>query len=71
MNEFEYVCHSREFPKVTAAEIATAMGSGIQTAASNLVQMKSRQIFLPLLDVLLGRCSYIMKRLFGMFVLVL
>jgi hypothetical protein len=53
---------------VSPAEIATAMGSGIETAASNLVQMKSRQIFLPLLEVVLGRCSYIMKRLFGKFI---
>ena len=70
LNEFEFVAHSREFPYTTASEIASALGaskSGYnapETAAANLVQMKAKHVFLPLIDIVLQRCSFIMKRLF-------
>lgn len=71
LNEFEYVAHSREFPVTSLSEIASALGaskSGYcapEAAAANLVQMKAKQIFLPLIDIVLQRCTYIMKRLFN------
>lgn len=98
LNEFEYMAHSREFPKTTPSEIASALGTSksgfdmpvFETAvkrnnivfpfansenglskAANLVQVKAKQVFLPLIDILLKRCSYIMKRLFGIGVEVL
>eukprot|EP00027_Filamoeba_sp_ATCC50430_P017323 CAMPEP_0168573610 /NCGR_PEP_ID=MMETSP0413-20121227/18631_1 /TAXON_ID=136452 /ORGANISM="Filamoeba nolandi, Strain NC-AS-23-1" /LENGTH=604 /DNA_ID=CAMNT_0008606881 /DNA_START=1 /DNA_END=1816 /DNA_ORIENTATION=- len=71
INEFEYVAHSREFPKTTPSEIASALGTSkwhsvpiSETAAANLVQMKAKQVFLPLIDIVLQRCSYLMKKLF-------
>jgi GTP-binding protein EngB required for normal cell division len=73
LNEFEYVAHSREFPFTTASEIASAIGASkagytvpvFETAAANLVQMKAKYVFIPLIDIVLARCSYIMKRLFS------
>lgn len=78
LNEFEYVAHSREFPLPSPSEIASALGTSkwhsapvLDTAAANLVQIKAKDILLPLLDVLLQRATYIMKRLFSVSVEVL
>jgi hypothetical protein len=42
-----------------------------ETAAANLAQMKAKQVLLPLVDIILQRASYIMKRLFKISVEVL
>eukprot|EP01117_Protostelium_nocturnum_P012903 TRINITY_DN4779_c0_g1_i2.p1 TRINITY_DN4779_c0_g1~~TRINITY_DN4779_c0_g1_i2.p1 ORF type:complete len:736 (+),score=227.12 TRINITY_DN4779_c0_g1_i2:69-2276(+) len=72
LNEFEYAAHSREFPKTSPSEVASAMGTTkmhaaplLENAAANLVHMKAKAVFLPLIDIVLQRCSYLMKRLFG------
>ncbi|KAL6054695.1 putative Interferon-induced GTP-binding protein Mx2 [Balamuthia mandrillaris] len=70
LTEFEYVAHSKEFPPTSINEVAAAIGTSkfhnvpvYETAASDIVQIKARQEFLPLIDVVLARCTYIMKRL--------
>ena len=72
LNEFQYIVHSQEFPNLTHNEIASVIGitkdifatPSYQTAATNLIQHKSKQVLLPLINILLKRASYIMKRLF-------
>eukprot|EP01133_Synstelium_polycarpum_P000414 gene414-491_t len=71
LNELEYVIHSREFPETSINEVASAIGISkshnspiYELAATNIFQIKSRKVLLPLIDIVLQRCSYIMKRLF-------
>ncbi|KAH3742895.1 dynamin family GTPase [Pelomyxa schiedti] len=71
LNEFEHVAHSREFPKTSMNEVASAIGSTkchnvpiIESAASDIVQMKAKQTLRPLIDIVLSRTSFIFKRLF-------
>lgn len=78
LNEFEYVAHSREFPQPSMNEVASAIGSAkshnvpiFETAASNIVQIKARRTLQPLINVVLQRCAYIMKRLFDVSVEIL
>jgi GTPase SAR1 family protein len=71
LNEFEYVAHSIEFPKTSINEVASALGTSkshnvplFEAAASDIVQMKAKRALLPLIQYILRRCAYIMKRLF-------
>lgn len=73
LNEFEFVAHSREFPKITSNEIASSLGSTIrgghgvnslESAASDIVQIKLINVLRPLIDILSKRTAYILKRLF-------
>ncbi|KAF2073270.1 hypothetical protein CYY_005432 [Polysphondylium violaceum] len=78
LNEFEYVIHSKEFPETSINEVASAIGVSkshnsptFEVAATNIFQIKSKKVLLPLMDILLQRCSYIMKRLFDISVSIL
>eukprot|EP01103_Thecamoeba_quadrilineata_P020001 TRINITY_DN8375_c0_g1_i1.p1 TRINITY_DN8375_c0_g1~~TRINITY_DN8375_c0_g1_i1.p1 ORF type:complete len:842 (-),score=179.78 TRINITY_DN8375_c0_g1_i1:3-2528(-) len=71
MNEFECVTHSQEFPLPSINEVATSLGISkghnvpiLETAASDIVQFKSRKVLQPLSNVAMKRCVYVMKRLF-------
>lgn len=71
MNEFEYIAHSTEFPPTSVNEVASAIGISkshnvpmFETAASDIVKIKARTALLPLISIVLKRCSYIIKRLF-------
>merc|ERR1711939_928731 len=71
-NEFEYVAHSTEFPPTSINEVASAIGISkshnvpvFETAASDIVKIKARVALLPLINTVLNRCSYILKRLFS------
>jgi len=71
LNEFEYVSHSMEFPPTSIHEVASTLGTSkshnvpnFEAAASDIVTNKSKKIFLPLIDIILKRCSYIFSRLF-------
>lgn len=71
MNEFEHVGHSMEFPQPSIHEVASAVGNvkahnmpSFESAASDIVQIKSKKVLLPLIEITLQRTSYVMKRLF-------
>lgn len=67
LTEFQYVSHSREFPRANLSEVACSLGSSFrvsENAASNLVSKKAKQILLPLVDILLQRAIFIMRHLF-------
>eukprot|EP01126_Amoeba_proteus_P033607 TRINITY_DN3306_c0_g1_i14.p1 TRINITY_DN3306_c0_g1~~TRINITY_DN3306_c0_g1_i14.p1 ORF type:complete len:344 (+),score=64.79 TRINITY_DN3306_c0_g1_i14:981-2012(+) len=72
LNEFEYVAHSIEFPKTSIHEVAAALGISkshnvplFEAAASDIVQAKAKKTLLPLITLLLQRCSFIMNHLFS------
>ncbi|KAN0025352.1 hypothetical protein ACTFIU_003613 [Dictyostelium citrinum] len=78
LNEFEYVIHSKEFPETSINEVASAIGVSkshnspiYELAATNIFQTKSKKVLLPLIDIVLQRSSYIMKRLFDISVSIL
>ncbi|EFA76188.1 dynamin like protein [Heterostelium album PN500] len=78
LNELEYVIHSREFPETSINEVASAIGISkshnspiYELAATNIFQIKSKKVLLPLIDIVLQRCTYIMKRLFDIGVSIL
>ncbi|EGG18151.1 dynamin like protein [Cavenderia fasciculata] len=78
LNELEYVVHSREFPETSINEVASAIGISklhnspiYELAATNIFQIKSKKVLLPLIDIALQRCSYIFKRLFDIGVSIL
>ncbi|EGC35126.1 hypothetical protein DICPUDRAFT_33855 [Dictyostelium purpureum] len=78
LNEFEYVIHSKEFPETSINEVASAIGVSkyhnspiYELAATNIFQTKSKRVILPLIDIVLQRSSYIMKRLFDISVSIL
>ncbi|GAM21736.1 hypothetical protein SAMD00019534_049110, partial [Acytostelium subglobosum LB1] len=78
LNELEYVIHSREFPETSINEVASAIGVSkshnspiYEVAATNLFQIKSKKVLLPLIEIVLQRCTYIMKRLFDISVSIL
>lgn len=71
LHEFEHVAHAREFPPTSIHEVASALGTCkshniplLEAAASDIVQIKARQTLAPLLDVILRRVTYVMRRLF-------
>ena len=71
LNEFEYVAHSVEFPLTSIDEVACSIGNlkshntpSFECAVSNIVQIKSKKVLLPLVEILSSRACYIMKRLF-------
>ncbi|EAL71678.2 dynamin like protein [Dictyostelium discoideum AX4] len=78
LNEFEFVIHSKEFPETSINEVASAIGVSkshnspiYELAATNIFQTKSKKVLLPLIDIVLQRSSYIMKRLFDISVSIL
>ncbi|KYQ94066.1 dynamin like protein [Tieghemostelium lacteum] len=78
LNEFEYVIHSKEFPETSINEVASAIGVSkshnspiYEIAATNIFQIKSKKILLPLIDIVLQRTSYVMKRLYDISVTIL
>eukprot|EP01132_Coremiostelium_polycephalum_P003597 gene3597-4479_t len=78
LNEFEYVIHSKEFPETSISEVASAIGISkshnspiYEVAATNIFQIKSKKVLLPLIDIVLQRCTYIMRRLFDIGVAIL
>eukprot|EP01126_Amoeba_proteus_P010719 TRINITY_DN1421_c0_g1_i17.p1 TRINITY_DN1421_c0_g1~~TRINITY_DN1421_c0_g1_i17.p1 ORF type:complete len:379 (+),score=74.31 TRINITY_DN1421_c0_g1_i17:1585-2721(+) len=71
LNEFEFVAHSIEFPVTSINEVASALGTSkshnvplFEAAASDIVQAKAKKVLLPLISLLLSRCSFIMNHLF-------
>lgn len=71
LSEFGIIANSIVIPETSESEIASAIGKSsrhtlpdIESAVSDLVQIKSRQCMIPLIDVVLQRCSFIMKNLF-------
>lgn len=71
MSEFSLIAHSIEFPKTSLNEVVSCLGiskshnvPSYETAASDIVQIKTRTTLIPLASIVLKRCIYIMKRLF-------
>lgn len=71
LNEFAFVAHSVEFPPTSVDEVASALGThpshnapSFQSAACDLVQLKSKAVLLPILATAVRRAEMILTRLF-------
>ncbi len=71
VNEFTWIAHSVELPPTSIDEVASAIGTSsnhnlpnYQSAASDLVQLKSKRALFPLLNLTLQRARKIIDRMF-------
>ncbi len=77
VNEFTWIAHTVELPATSIDEVAAALGShpshnlpSYETAASDLVNLKAKQVLHPILHTTAQRARYIMGRLFDVAVAV-
>jgi hypothetical protein len=77
VNEFTWIAHTVELPNTSIDEVAAALGShpshnlpSYETAASDLVNLKAKQVLHPILHTTAQRTRYIMGRLFDVAVAV-
>ncbi|KAL6065830.1 hypothetical protein QOT17_009938 [Balamuthia mandrillaris] len=75
LDEFEWAVRSTSFPRVSVHETASCMSMvtrgfrnsappSIEAASSEIVHIKTQKILLPLAEVVLQRCKFVLKRVF-------